>query len=126
LDARGGTTLDPNRLKPIGDDEERYEQRHTSVAEGMELNFSLLDETNRARFAELGVFPEDVDVPIGMAARLWAETGGLDRHDTEGLLAACDERLTAARPRLRAGNLPLPRFRARVSAGPCRQGESGG
>jgi hypothetical protein len=34
LDARGGTALDPNRLKPIGDDEERYEQRHTSVAEG--------------------------------------------------------------------------------------------
>jgi len=37
------------------------------------------------------VFPEDVDVPIGMATRLWAETGGLDRHDTEGLLAAYDD-----------------------------------
>lgn len=91
LDARGGTALDPNRLKPTGDDAERYEQRHTSVAEGMALNLSLLDETNRARFAELVVFPEDVDVPIGMAARLWAETGGLDRHDTESLLVACDD-----------------------------------
>ena len=91
LDARGGAALDPNRLKPTGDDAERYEQRHTSVAAGMALNLSLLDETNCARFAELGVFPEDVDVPIGMAARLWAETGGLDRHDTESLLAACDD-----------------------------------
>ncbi len=91
LDARGGAALDPNRLKPTGNSAERYEQRHTSVAEGMALNLSLLDEVNRARFAELGVFPEDVDVPIGMAARLWAETGGLDRHETESLLAACDD-----------------------------------
>src|SRR3954463_15942745 len=32
------------------------------------------------------IFPEEVDIPIGIAARLWQETGGLDEFDTEDLL----------------------------------------
>src|SRR5262245_9688545 len=57
----------------------------------MELNLSLLSDDNRIRFSELGVFPEDVAVPIGMAACLWAYTAGLDRHDSEALLVTCDD-----------------------------------
>jgi hypothetical protein len=41
----------------------------------------------RARFSELAVFPEDADVPIGIAARLWKQTAGLDKFDTEDLLS---------------------------------------
>jgi hypothetical protein len=37
LDARGGTALDPSRLKPIGDDEERYEQRLLSLSAATSL-----------------------------------------------------------------------------------------
>ena len=63
-----------------------YEERHSSVAKVIETSLELLGVDKRARFAELGVFPEDVDIPVGVAARLWAETGGLDEIDSEDLL----------------------------------------
>ena len=50
------------------------------------VSLDLLDDDRRARFGELAVFPEDADVPIGIAARLWAESGGLDEYDAEDLL----------------------------------------
>jgi len=57
-------------------------------AERRQLAVSLeaLDNDRRARFGELGVFPKAADVPIGIVARLWAESGGLDEYDTEDLL----------------------------------------
>jgi len=60
--------------------------RGKAVAKTIGISLDLLSESERARFAELAVFPEDVDVPIGIAARLWAKTGGLDEADSEDLL----------------------------------------
>ena len=40
------------------------------------MSLDLLNESERARFAELAVFPEDVDVPLGVVSRFWNETGG--------------------------------------------------
>jgi WD40 repeat protein len=60
--------------------------RSNAVAITIGVSLDLLSESERARFAELAVFPEDVDVPIGVAARLWAKTGGLDETETEDLL----------------------------------------
>ena len=57
--------------------------RSKAIAKTIGVSLELLSESERARFAELAVFPEDVDVPIGIAARLWADTGGLDEVDTE-------------------------------------------
>ncbi|MGE0629126.1 MAG: NB-ARC domain-containing protein, partial [Hyphomicrobiaceae bacterium] len=91
LDQCGGVGLDPHRLGQAPDDGPPYIERHAAVADAMRLNLSLLSETEQQRFAELAVFPEDVDVPIGIAARLWKETGDRDRHATERLLEAFDD-----------------------------------
>jgi hypothetical protein len=47
------------------------------------VRLDLLDESERARFGELGIFPEDADIPIGVIERLWAETGGLIEFKTD-------------------------------------------
>jgi WD40 repeat protein len=91
LDQGGGMGLDPHRLGDAREDEQAYKERHAAVADAMRLNLSVLSEMEQQRFAELAVFPEDVDVPIGIAARLWTETGNLDRHATERLLEALDD-----------------------------------
>lgn len=64
-----------------------YADRHRSVAKVIQTSLELLDADKRARFGELGIFPEDADIPVGILARLWAETGGLDDIATEDLLA---------------------------------------
>jgi hypothetical protein len=71
LTARGLPAFDDPKAKD-------YEGRHKSVAALIGLNLDLIDADRRARFSELGIFPEDVDVPVGIVARLWQATGGLD------------------------------------------------
>jgi len=77
LDRRGLTAFDAR------DDEDRSQ----AVAKTLGISLELLDERERARFAELAVFPEDVDVPLGTVASLWARTAGLDDFDSEELCA---------------------------------------
>ena len=60
--------------------------RAKAVARTIAVSLDLLDEAQRARFEELAVFPEDVDVPIDVAAALWAHTGSVSEIDTEDLL----------------------------------------
>ena len=60
--------------------------RAKAIAKTIGVSLDLLSEDERTRFAELAVFPEDVDVPLGVVSRLWSETGGLDEIDTEDLL----------------------------------------
>jgi WD40 repeat protein len=76
LDVRGLTAFDAK------DDS----QRHLAVARTIGVSLELLSEGEQTRFRELGVFPEDTDVPVGVCARLWRETGGLGEIDTEDLL----------------------------------------
>jgi hypothetical protein len=64
-----------------------YEERHKSVAAVIGLNLGLLDAERRGRFEELGIFPEDVDVPVGIVARLWHSTSRVDMLTTETLLS---------------------------------------
>jgi putative hemolysin len=61
--------------------------RSKAVARTINLSLGLLDERQRARFAELAVFPEDADIPIGIVARLWRETAGLNERQTKDLLS---------------------------------------
>ena len=51
----------------------------------MGVSLELLSEDERARFAELAMFPEDVLVPLDTVAALWGRTAGLDDFDTEEL-----------------------------------------
>jgi TIR domain-containing protein/NB-ARC domain-containing protein len=60
--------------------------RSKAVARTISLSLELLDEKQRERFAELAVFPEDADIPIGIVARLWRETAGLSEGQTKDLL----------------------------------------
>jgi NB-ARC domain len=76
LDAKGLTVFD------AGD----KTQRANAVAFTIGVSLDLLSAPERERFGELGVFPEDADIPVGVVARLWAETGGLADFETEDLL----------------------------------------
>jgi hypothetical protein len=60
--------------------------RTKAVARTIAVSLDLLDEARQVRFGELGVFPEDADVPVGIVARFWAETGGLEASETEDFL----------------------------------------
>jgi hypothetical protein len=60
--------------------------RSKAVAHTIGLSLDLLDQARQARFGELGIFPEDADVPVDIVARFWAETGGLDAGETEDFL----------------------------------------
>jgi NB-ARC domain/TIR domain/WD domain, G-beta repeat/APAF-1 helical domain len=61
--------------------------RSKAVARTIGVSLELLDETSRDRFAELGIFPEDENIPMGIVGRLWTETGNLNEDATEDLLS---------------------------------------
>jgi WD40 repeat protein len=60
--------------------------RTKAVARTINLSLGLLDDKQRARFAELAVFPEDADIPIRIVTRLWRETARLSEIRTKDLL----------------------------------------
>ena len=76
LDAKGLFAFDPR---------DESDRTH-AVARTIGVSLEFLSEAERARFGELGVFPEDAD--IGVIARLWAATGGLEDFETEDLVSA--------------------------------------
>jgi TIR domain/NB-ARC domain/APAF-1 helical domain len=76
LDAKGLTAFDARNEA----------DRAKAVARTIGVSLELLSATERSRFAELGAFPEDAEIPVGVAARLWAATGGLEEFETEDLL----------------------------------------
>jgi hypothetical protein len=61
--------------------------RSNAVARTVGASLELLDGDQRSRFGELGIFPEDTDVPLGVVSCLWAQTGSLNELETEDLLA---------------------------------------
>ena len=60
--------------------------RAKAVARTIGVSLELLSATERSRFAELAAFPEDAEIPVGVAARLWARTGCLEEFESEDLL----------------------------------------
>jgi hypothetical protein len=76
LDAKGLVAFDPR-------DET---QRANAVARTIGVSLDLLSGPERERFGELGVFPEDADIPIGIVARVWTATGELADFETDDLL----------------------------------------
>jgi WD40 repeat protein len=76
LEARGLTAFDAKNDAA----------RHRAVDNTLGVSLELLAPGEQVRFRELAVFPEDTDVPVGICARFWRETGRLDEIDTEDLL----------------------------------------
>ena len=75
LDKRGLTAFDARNPS----------EREQAIAKTLAVSLDVLTQDERARFEELTIFPEDVDVPLDTVARLWDATGGLDAFDTAEL-----------------------------------------
>jgi hypothetical protein len=75
LDRRGLTAFDAAKAQ----------DRNVAVSATLRVSFELLSEEQYARYQELAVFPEDVDIPLATLEKLWKATGGLDDFDTEEL-----------------------------------------
>src|SRR6266571_1708259 len=75
LDRRGLTFFDAKDTQ----------DRSQAVAKTLAVSFGLLSADEYARYRELAVFPEDIDIPLATIQKLWAATGELDDFDTEAL-----------------------------------------
>jgi WD40 repeat protein len=77
LDDEGLFTFDPRD----GADRAR------ALARTINLSLELLSESERERFSELAIFPEDIEIPVGVGARLWAAKGAVKEYRTKALLS---------------------------------------
>ncbi len=75
LEKRGLTAFDARN--PI--------DRNQAVAVTLGASFEHLNEDELARYHELAIFPEDIEIPLSAITKLWGATGGLDNFDTEEL-----------------------------------------
>ena len=66
-------------------DAENPQERDQAVRATLGASLELLNANESARYQELAVFPEDVDIPLDTVHTLWAATAGLDEVDTEEL-----------------------------------------
>ena len=89
LDKRGLTAFDA----------ENAQDRNAAVSATLRVSFDLLHAEQYARYQELAVFPEDVDIPLATLQKLWGATGGLDDFDTEELCQYVVPALPAAQLR---------------------------
>src|SRR6266571_7420313 len=74
-----------NRRGLTAFDAENAQARDAAVSATLRVSFELLHKEQYARYQELAVFSEDVDIPIATLEKLWGATGGLDDFDTEEL-----------------------------------------
>ncbi len=75
LEKRGLTAFDARN--PV--------ERHQAVAITLGTSFEHLKKDELARYQEMAIFPEDVEIPLAAVTKLWTVTGGLDDFDTEEL-----------------------------------------
>ena len=73
LDSRGLTFFDAR--DPV--------ERGDAVAKTLGVGLELFTDDERAHFAELAIFPEDLDVPLSVVETLWSRTAGLNEFDAE-------------------------------------------
>jgi hypothetical protein len=64
-------------------DARNSDERHRAVVRTIGVSLDLLSDKERARYGELAIFPEDVEIPLATLEKLWAKTGGFDEFDTE-------------------------------------------
>jgi WD40 repeat protein len=75
------------RQGPKAFDARNAKQRDQAVSRTLGVSFDVLTEAERARYRELAVFPEDVDVPVATLAKYWARNAGLDAFETDEICA---------------------------------------
>lgn len=67
-------------------DEEDAADRRDAVKLTIGLSLDLLKPDERLRYQELCIFPDDVNIPLVTAERLWGATADFDDTDTEELV----------------------------------------
>ncbi|MCB0166907.1 MAG: TIR domain-containing protein, partial [Anaerolineae bacterium] len=81
--------------------------RRRAVGQALEISLRLLDSTERARYNELAIFPDGVNIPLAVLEKLWGATGGLDDFDTEDLCLRLYELCLLAQFDLTSGYIRL-------------------
>jgi WD40 repeat protein len=86
---------------PAAFDPARPADRSRAVAATVEASLSLLEPVDRARYLDLAIFPEDVDIPLDVLGLLWPACH-VDRlcEELVGLGLVADYRLDVPGPRL--------------------------
>ncbi len=64
-------------------DDENTSDHHRAVARTIDISLQRLTSTERERYRELAIFPEDVDIPLTTLQRFWKRTGSLSRIKAE-------------------------------------------
>lgn len=75
IEKRGVTAFDTSSVK----------DRNRAIESSIEVSLELLDPDAQQRLEEVGIFIEDVDIPLSALQRLWGMTGKLDDFDVEEL-----------------------------------------
>ena len=82
--------LDQRGLSAFDAQDSRAREHAVSVT--VKLSLDDLHADQRARYAELAVFPEGVEVPLATVTTLWGATGNLNDSDVERLCVLLAER----------------------------------
>lgn len=61
-------------------DKEIPESRSQAVEATLAVSLKALNEEEYARYYELAIFPEDVDIPLKVLEKLWSKTGNFSSH----------------------------------------------
>jgi hypothetical protein len=69
-------------------------ERDQAVSATVEASLELLDQAERARYAELAIFPQDVPIPLENAGELWRLTAAVAPDQAESLVATLLEPLS--------------------------------
>lgn len=85
LDQKGVVAFDPAH---------HVSQRDQAVAATVDASLEMLDPSERQRFAELAIFPQEVALPLARAAQLWELTAGLTAEQSAELIASRIEPLS--------------------------------
>lgn len=78
-----GRALDKKGLTAF--DASVAEERVQAIRKTIDISLQLLNEEEQQRYAELAIFPEDVEIPLVTVQKLWEATAEFDEFDTQEL-----------------------------------------
>lgn len=67
-------------------DETQRQKRNLAIGYCIEASLRLFQDEALARFQELGIFPEDADIPFTVISDLWKQTSGISKTNSMMLL----------------------------------------